>query len=185
MKDGKIEGVPFRAAADRGGPLAEPRFVVVHYTGGTRFEGAESTLTAKDDRYVSAHLLIGRDGAREQLVRLDRVAYHAGRSRWRGLDGLNAYSIGIELVNPGWKAPGLPAWETVRAQQSQGGPVRDWYTYPEVQLLALEEVLTVLWAELPSLEEVIGHEHIAPGRKFDPGPAFPWERIRARFPRRV
>lgn len=183
--NGRLDGVPFRAAADVGGRLVDPRFVVIHYTGGTRLEGATNTLTAEDDKYVSAHLLIDKDGTERQLVPLTRIAYHAGKSRWRGLDGLNAYSIGIELVSPGWRTDGLPNWPTLRAQGRSGGPARDWYLYPEEQIAALEARLSTLFELFPSLSEIVGHDEIAPGRKNDPGPAFPWKRIRAQFPRRA
>lgn len=156
---------------DMGGAL-NADMVVLHYTGSKSFLGSLDWLRRKDDVYVSAHKLIGREGQLEQIVPTTRVAYHAGKSAWAGRTGLNRYAIGIELANPGYRTLGGPDWETVRTAHRNGGPVRDWYTYPEAQIRALLFVLSQI-----GLRTVIGHDHCSPGRKLDPGPAFPWYRL--------
>lgn len=136
----------------------------IHYTAGHTTEGAVRTLTKppvrKDGKLAgaSAHLVIGRDAEIVQLVPFDLVAWHAGKSRWGGRTRVNDWSIGIELVNR--------------------GPLPDgtWQEYPEEQIDALVRVATALRAAYP-LTHVFGHEHCAPGRKRDPGPAFPWARL--------
>jgi AmpD protein len=102
---------------------------------------------------VSAHFVVRRDGSLLQFVSCDRRAWHAGRSNWRGRDGCNDYSIGIELE-------GL-----------EGG------SFEAAQYDTLEQLLQALARRYP-LHAVAGHEHVAPGRKADPGPGFDWRRLR-------
>lgn len=158
--------------------MVVPRFVIVHYTAGSSFGGAKETLTARDENYVSAHVIIGRDGTCVQCVRLDTIAYHAGESSWKGYRRLNSASIGIELVNPGYVRPGFPAWPSVPAFHKSGGPKRLWYTYPDEQISALNDVLQALYSAFGSITEAIGHDDVSPGRKLDPGPAMPWALVR-------
>jgi AmpD protein len=113
---------------------------------------------------VSAHFLIRRSGALLQFVSCDRRAWHAGRSSWQGRDSCNDFSIGIELE-------GL---EGDRFEPAQ-------YT-------GLRTLLRAVAARYP-IRQVVGHEHVAPDRKADPGPGFDWRRLRtslrwppARFP---
>ena len=159
-----------------------PRFLVMHYTAGASASSSVSWLTNRDAK-ASAHLVIGRDGSITQLVDFNRKAWHAGVSQWRGIRGLNGHSIGIELDNPGILR-GVPGnWRTswgrsvpdaevfVCAGDSANAPV-GWHTYTEIQLEVAREVSLALVRHY-DLEELVGHEDIAPGRKNDPGPAFP------------
>lgn len=104
---------------------------------------------------VSAHFFVRRTGAVMQFVSCDQRAWHAGVSRWRGRERCNEFSIGIEIEG----LEGL----------AFAGP-----QYPSVARL-----LRALRARYP-IEEVVGHEHVAPGRKHDPGARFDWARLRAR-----
>ena len=104
------------------------------------------------DLKVSAHFVIRRSGKLLQFVSCDRRAWHAGVSQWRGRDNCNDYSIGIELE-------GL---EGERFESAQ-------YT----QLAALLRAV----ARRYRIEAVVGHEHIAPTRKHDPGMGFDWVRL--------
>jgi N-acetyl-anhydromuramoyl-L-alanine amidase len=101
---------------------------------------------------VSAHFLVDRDGVPWQFVSCDDRAWHAGRSRWRGRDNCNDDSIGIELE--GLEGAG----------------------FEDVQYDALHELLHTLAGRYP-IRHVAGHEHIAPGRKQDPGAGFDWKRL--------
>ncbi len=103
---------------------------------------------------VSAHFVLRRDGALSQFVSCDRRAWHAGQSNWRGRENCNDYAVGVELE-------GL-----------EGQPF-DQRQYP-----ALAELLRGL-ARRYRLRDVVGHEHVAPGRKGDPGAGFDWARLRA------
>lgn len=105
---------------------------------------------------VASHLLIRRDGEIVQYVPFHKRAFHAGISNYRGRERCNDFSIGIELEGT------------------------DFEAFTEAQYQQLENLLPVLvraYSTL-SLEHVTGHEHIAPGRKTDPGPFFDWERLR-------
>jgi AmpD protein len=104
---------------------------------------------------VSSHFVIRREGELLQFVSVADRAWHAGRSSWRGRENCNDYSVGIELE-------GL-----------------EGETFESAQYAGLAALLTALADALPSLREVAGHEHVAPGRKIDPGAGFDWARLRA------
>lgn len=184
-----------------GGGLV-PRWLVMHYTadgGGT----AVDWFTNSDAR-ASAHLVISRDGGITQMVPFDRVAWHAGKSEWRGVSGLNSHSIGIEMVNYGelhrhpqkgwmrywrqndgsyrWIGPAVPEPEVqVDGSRTIGGQRLDhgWQQYTPAQRAAALEVARAIVAAY-RLDDVVGHEEISPGRKVDPGPAFGLAKFRER-----
>jgi AmpD protein len=101
---------------------------------------------------VSSHFLVRRDGALVRFVPVERRAWHAGASSWRGRSRCNDFSIGIEL------------------EGADDAPFED------AQYAALAALLLQLRAELP-LRAIAGHSEIAPGRKTDPGPRFDWGRL--------
>lgn len=103
---------------------------------------------------VSAHLFIERDGEITQFVSFADRAWHAGASSFEGVVNCNDYSIGIEL----------------EGTDDQG--------FTEAQYQQLTKVTRQLLLTYPTLtpERIAGHEHIAPGRKTDPGPLFDWSR---------
>ncbi len=103
---------------------------------------------------VSAHFVIRRDGELLQFVSVLDRAWHAGRSSWQGRDNCNDYSVGIELE-------GLEDHPFEDAQYEQ--------------LSCLLKALATQWP----ITDVTGHQHIAPGRKHDPGEAFDWPRLHA------
>jgi len=105
-------------------------------------------------RQVSAHFVIRRDGELVQFVSCDERAWHAGVSSWRGQDNCNDFSIGIELE-------GL-----------------EGETFEAPQYAALATLLRAVAARWP-ISAVAGHEHVAPGRKIDPGPGFDWAALQA------
>ena len=184
-----LKNVLRNPAADFGNRRGlDPTVVVIHYTGGGLLSGAVDTLTAYDDRFVSAHFVIGMLGEIRQLVALDRRAFHAGVSEWRyqseTVGDVNRYSIGIELVNRGRVYPDpqvaggfrfklgerwLPYHgpEPIAAELvfefGAVEPVRSyWQPYTEEQLAALERLLERLPAAVDqSSLEIIGHEEIA------------------------
>ena len=102
---------------------------------------------------VSSHFFIRRDGDVLQFVSCDERAWHAGPSSWQGRDNCNDYSIGIELE-------GL-----------------EGETFEPAQYATLTTLLRALAQRYP-IEHVAGHEHVAPGRKIDPGPGFDWTGLR-------
>ncbi|MBR9912862.1 MAG: N-acetylmuramoyl-L-alanine amidase [Gammaproteobacteria bacterium] len=179
--------VEFRRSPNQSDTI-KPEFLVIHYTAGRSASSSINWLTNKDAR-ASAHLVIGQDGATTQLVAFNRKAWHAGSSRWAGREGLNSCSIGIELDNPGrlerrvngwcstWGDPVDPA-NVIEARHKNGGAECGWHTYSGAQLETLQNIAVCLVNHYDLLD-VIGHDDIAPGRKSDPGPAFPMARIRS------
>ena len=138
--------------------------VVIHYTDVATMEEALQLLTDSKSK-VSSHYTIGEDGTIYQLVMDEKRAWHAGPSSFEGQDNVNHFSIGIELQNGGYHAGYALTGK--------------WPEFPETQINALSKLLKVLMEKFSiPLSRVIGHEDIAPGRKIDPGPAFPWGEIR-------
>lgn len=103
---------------------------------------------------VSAHFWVRRDGGLLQFVSCDRRAWHAGASSWQGRENCNDWSIGIEVE-------GL-----------EGG------LFEAVQYQVLARLLCALAQRYP-LVQAVGHEHVAPGRKHDPGAGFSWPTLQA------
>ncbi len=103
---------------------------------------------------VSSHFYIQRHGKVWQFVSCDDRAWHAGRSHYRGRDNCNDDSIGIELE-------GL-----------------EGDTFEPLQYQALAGLCQALAQRYP-IAHVAGHEHVAPGRKQDPGPGFDWQRLQS------
>lgn len=183
------EPVPFLESPNVGGEL-DPRYLVMHYTAGPGAEASLNWLTDARAR-ASAHLVVGRDGEVTQLVPFERVAWHAGVSRWEGIEGLNSHSIGIELDNAGklerkgqewraWFGATFPPEEVMEAVHKHEDEMRGWHLYPPAQIEAALEVATAI-VRAYDLDDVVGHDDIAPGRKTDPGPAFPMASFRARI----
>lgn len=181
--------VAFVASQNQGGALT-PSYLVMHFTGGAGAESSIAHLTRKGSQ-ASAHLVIARDGTITQLVPFNRIAWHAGASRWRGLQGLNKFSIGIELDNAGelsggpghwksWFGRAYPDEQVVVAAHQHDGIESGWHDYPEAQLTAAIAAAEAI-ASTYDLLDVVGHDDIAPDRKRDPGPAFPMERFRSRI----
>ena len=167
----------------------EPVYVVMHYTAGSSAESSIQWLTNPAAR-ASAHVVVARDGSVTQLVPFDRRAWHAGQSRWGERTSLNRWSLGIELDNCGILQRRGDGWystwgarvedsDVVEAAHRNGGEVAGWHAYPMAQLAAAAEVANALVRHY-GLEDVLGHDDIAPGRKTDPGPAFPMDGFRAR-----
>jgi AmpD protein len=104
---------------------------------------------------VSAHLLIRRDGTLTQYVPFDKRAWHAGESEYDGRTACNDFSIGVELEGC------------------------DDHAYEERQYRALADLARVLTMAYPGIttERIVGHCHISPQRKTDPGQAFDWSRL--------
>lgn len=112
---------------------------------------------------VSCHCLIRRDGKIIQYVPFTKRAWHAGVSAFQGREKCNDYSIGIELEG----ADNVPY--TVKQYKS---------------LIKLLNLLMAIYKKV-TLERIVGHSTIAPGRKTDPGPAFDWQRLFAELKGRL
>jgi len=184
-----IPDIRFIPTKNRGAKIT-PSIIVIHYTAGGNAEGAISTFL---NAGVSAHFVIGRDGAVTQMVDTDVAAWHAGVSSWKGRRELNQWSIGIELVNWGpltkndnkeyisWAKTVIPENEIFRGKHKNPKCKYEyWQSYTEKQISALCRITSILHKHYGILE-VVGHEDVSPERKIDPGPAFLfWDCIRGK-----
>jgi len=174
---GLLKGVSYLDSPNRGARPhgVRPELIVIHGISlpAGQFGGDYITrlftnrLDTRDDaRFghlnglrVSAHLLIQRDGHLTQFVPFDQRAWHAGQSVFAGREDCNDFSIGIELEGT------------------------DHTPYTERQYERLEQVIPALREAYPGIgaDRIVGHCHIAPGRKSDPGPEFDWGRLQTRL----
>ncbi|MGH7466149.1 MAG: N-acetylmuramoyl-L-alanine amidase, partial [Longimicrobiales bacterium] len=179
----------FRPTPNRGGAL-QAEYLVMHYTAGRSLEESVDWLARKESK-ASAHVVIGRDGTIVQQVPFDTVAWHAGASSWDGRTGMNRWSIGIELDNAGRlmrHGSGWRAWfggfyedeDVIVATHKNESVLSGWHTYTPAQLEAAL-TLAALLVDRYNLRDVLGHDDISPGRKSDPGPAFPMDSFRSRI----
>jgi N-acetylmuramoyl-L-alanine amidase len=144
------------------------QFLVIHFTNES-FASSLKTLTEPSSRPVSSHYLVRDDPPIVyRLVDEGRRAWHAGVSSWRRVTALNAASIGIEIVNAGEKGspPGSPPGDLVFAE------------YPPAQIDAVVALVKdIVKRHGIAPQNIVGHSDIAPQRKVDPGPKFPWKRL--------
>lgn len=164
-----------------------PKFLVFHYTACDAAAATNVFLHGK----VSAHLLVDRDGSVTQFVPLNLRAWHAGESQWGTRTDLNTHSIGIEVVNYGYLLKTANGnYQTAEAKiaiqladvietrhRLAHWPWQYWHAYSAEQIETCRELAELLVSAY-ALEDVLGHDDIAPSRKADPGPAFPMQRLR-------
>lgn len=184
------EGVENLPATDKdSGPFSDnlPDMIVIHYTAGSSLSSAVQTLRDPAVK-ASAHVVLGRDGTLKQLVSLNRIAWHAGRSHYQDRSGINRYSLGIELDNAGrlnkvgpeyrsWFGRSYPRQEVFAGVHRNETELSYWHAFSEAQLERTFELCRFL-AERLGIHHIVGHEEIAPHRKADPGPAFPLNKLR-------
>lgn len=167
----KAPDLPYRLETTRQAQGADQRirFLVIHYTA-EDFHNALNTLT---DEHVSAHYLIPAHPPLEngkpvawQLVPENRRAWHAGASGWRGRTNINDTSVGIELENKGYSRVMLG---------------KKFYPFPPAQIDLLANLSKGIVARYQiEPRNVVAHSDIAPQRKDDPGPLFPWQALAQR-----
>lgn len=158
-------------------------YVVIHHTS-ENFEESLRLLTERTDNPVSAHYLVPEPGDptyRQRRLRVyslvpeSRRAWHAGASYWAGEEALNDRSIGIEIVNVAWCAE--PTGE--RAVPGPGDQLCFYPDFAETQIALVIDLLQGILRRYPEIDpvDIVGHADIAPDRKVDPGPRFPWQRL--------
>ncbi|WET39323.1 N-acetylmuramoyl-L-alanine amidase [Citrobacter enshiensis] len=167
---GIVDKAGYQLDTRRQAQAAYPRIkvLVIHYTADD-FDSSLATLT---DKNVSSHYLIpavpplyGGKPRIWQLVPERDLAWHAGISYWRGATRINDTSIGIELENRGW-------------QQSAGTKYFAPFEPAQIQaLIPLAKEIVTRYDIKP--QNVVAHADIAPQRKDDPGPLFPWRELAA------
>ena len=133
------------------------KFVIIHYTGMQSEIESIKRLKNPNSR-VSCHYLINRKGYVTQMVEDKRIAWHAGKSKWKNFVNLNENSIGIELVNKG---------------HSFG-----YQNFTNFQVNSLIRLCKILKKKYRIKNDYfLGHSDIAPLRKIDPGEKFPWKKL--------
>lgn len=175
IEEGLIQGVPHYPSPNHNQRPqdADINLVVIHsislppgqFSGTAVIDFFQNKLDIEQHPYyqsikdlkVSSHLMIRRDGSIVQFVPFHLRAWHAGVSSFEGKEECNDYSIGIELEGT------------------------DDMAYEICQYQSLAHVLRLLQREYPMItsQRIVGHCHVAPGRKTDPGPHFDWDQLQA------
>lgn len=177
----------FKVRSPNVGDYHSPDTIVLHYTAGGNAESAVSHLINPLTE-VSAHLVVSRDLRIFQLTPFNRIAWHAGKSKWKGRESLNRYSIGVEIENAGkldyldgkfisWFGKEYQENEVISAKHQNSDKNEFWHLFDRKQLDLTLEICRLL---IPTynIKEIVGHDEIAPDRKIDPGPAFPMEEFK-------
>lgn len=174
----EIDPVPLGVKQrDRGGYMVDRQqvkiengkadFLVLHYTA----LDDEKSLRVLTGGKVSVHYLVPSIPKIERgkpvvihLLPEDAEAWHAGKSFWRGKEGLNSSSVGIEIVNTGY------------TDEPDG--TRKWYRFNDEQIaLIIPLAKDIIKRHNIKPYNVVAHSDIAPQRKHDPGPLFPWDKL--------
>jgi N-acetyl-anhydromuramyl-L-alanine amidase AmpD len=203
IKDGLIVNAPagFETSLEpdkHRNQLIEPELIVIHYAVTHSLEATSAVLRAND--YVSAHVSVDgfKEGRRSrfrvaQHIPFNRRAGHAGPTAvYRGREGVNGFSIGIEIANPGpllrqpdgtletvygktWtEKPGHEGPHHINRSPSNW---THWAAYTEEEYAILGSLCVALKKAYPSIRDVVGHDEIRRD-KFDPGPAFAMKWLR-------
>ena len=133
----------------------EIKFIIIHYTGMKSEKNAIDRLTNIQSE-VSSHYYINKNGNITLLVPELYIAWHAGKSKWKGQSLLNKNSIGIEITNPGHRF----GYKNFTNKQINSTVTLIKYLVNKYKI---------------SKKNTLGHSDIAPDRKKDPGEKFPWE----------
>ena len=180
--------VSYKQTPNHSGKI-KPIGIVQHHTASGLTPGGDIAWLTDKRAKASAHLVIARDGSVTQLAPFNVKTWHAGRSRWKGKPNCNNRFIGIEIDNPGGLRPmadgrfsgiGGPydAGNVVKMSSPQHGNYEYWLEFTDEQLKVDFAITLALW-EHYNLTELVGHYDISPGRKTDPGPHFPMEKLRS------
>ena len=137
--------------------LSKIKFIVIHYTGMQSKRVSIQRLISKKHK-VSCHYLIDRSGKIIQMVDENKIAWHAGKSKWKNFINLNNSSLGIELVNRGHRF--------------------GYQSFSKSQIKQLVKFCLQLKKKYKiKKSNILGHSDIAPLRKIDPGEKFPWSKL--------
>ena len=164
--------------------------LVIHHTS-ANFKSSVNILTKPSSNSVSSHYLVPDPSDTSytedalhiyRLVPESKRAWHAGRSYWAGKSALNDSSIGIEVVNQTYCVkPEIPDSTDTSTDLSVKSVKRFCFypDFPESQIVVLTDLVDDILkrnSQIPPTH-IIGHSDIAPERKIDPGPRFPWQRL--------
>ena len=140
--------------------LKDIQYLIIHYTGMQSARVSMERLKNPDSK-VSCHYFINRNGDIYKMIDDTKVAWHAGKSKWKNIKNLNKYSIGIEIQNK--------------------GHFINYQSFPKKQIAPLIILIKSLLKKYKiKKNNVLGHSDIAPLRKKDPGEKFPWNFLSSR-----
>ena len=177
------QDVSYNPSPNHSGKLENTKIVVVHYSSAKDFKSSVESMQQPKAR-ESVHIIIGRNGEISQLVPFSQIAWHAGKSEWKDIKGLNRYSFGIMFDNAGkltksddndyvsWFGQRYPKEQVITATYKGEKTPSHWHKYTDIQITRFNEVIELLKQNY-GVEEIIGHSDITKHRKQDPGPAFP------------
>lgn len=187
IKDHKFTGIEYNQTPNVSSSPLNPDTIIVHYTAGSTASSAIRSMTKKGN--ASAHLVVDVDGTITQLAAFNQKAWHAGRSSYGGRSSYNNYSVGIEIVNPGWLKKDGNEYKTYWGKVIPENDVftgkhrnpqtrmQYWHRYTQEQIDAVTKICETI-CDYYDIQYILGHEEVSPGRKQDPGPAFPLDEMR-------
>ena len=195
VTDHWLDGDVVKVAYPPGPVMGIRRFAVMHFTSGASALSSINFWRTAAAKGAEAHVIIDRNGNVYQTRAFNQRCDHAGASSWRcpntgrTFGGLNSCSIGIEFANAGDSAALARRWSKlplIKAKHKNGGKEVEWEQFTPEQI---ESGIAVCQAIVKryNLDDLIGHDDIAPGRKNDPGPAFPMAdfRVACGFPAKI
>lgn len=191
VQNHRFVGVPFEQA-EKSGKVITPTIIIVHDTASSLVKHAAANYLRKNDRGVSVHLVVERDGTFQQQVDFNLQANHAGESIYNGKQYCNGFSIGIEIVNPGImersndpalaisykKSYNRAEWDIHEAKALPNGGMGIWMNYTPEQIGTVKEICKSLVAAYPSIKDIVPHWFVSPGRKVDTNPLFPLQAVK-------
>lgn len=191
IRNHRAVGVNYRPTPNIGRALA-PVGIIVHDTGALNAAGSISWLCDPKSK-VSAHFVVDRDGGVTQLAPCNVQTWHAGKSNWKGRSNCNAFTVGIEIANPGrLDRQGALYVNDIGVKVGDGEAARSkleqrstrehgsgwWLGYTAKQIAAVTDLCKALRAAYPAIGFIAPHWEISPGRKIDTNPLFPLSELR-------
>jgi N-acetylmuramoyl-L-alanine amidase len=182
----RLRDAEYIKAHASGGAMV-PTLIILHDTAGRVEKGSSVNWFKSEDCSTSAHVVIERDGTVTQMVDFNKRAFHAGASEWQGVSNCNAFSIGIEIVNPGKLDKDGRAWFHKKTEAGFTGVKRAktaahgdgwWLDYTPEQIEAVTNLCKALIARYPEIQDITTHWTVSPKRKIDTGPLFPLDAVR-------
>lgn len=183
---------------NRSGALIKPTVIIVHDTASGLNTNGPVDWLCNPVAKASAHFVVGRLGFEKddvyQLAPTNVKTWHAGKSTYKGKSHVNNFSLGIEIVNPGWMttkdggktvthSTGAVSWNAAQMgcyqRTDDYHPGKYWWmSYTEQQFNAVVEICRALVKAYPTIVDIEPHYVVSPGRKVDVNPLFPLDRLR-------
>lgn len=171
--------------------IMKPEILLIHYA---VTDSLDALVASQLHTKFFAHFCIDGVNGRYQVTQIipcNIAGSHAGESIYKGRSGCNAFSVGIEIANPGplVKQPDgslkttygkkWPMSDAIEAKHKSGKAPKEWthwskYSTEEINIVA--DIGRAL-LEKYQIKDVVGHDDVSPGRKSDPGPAFPMQAV--------